>query len=295
MLMTHHPTEETLAAYVDNQLDSTTRAAVTEHLASCGECRGIVLMATDYQAEEEQAKVAHGAFGRRGWMAAVAGLATAAVVTVVVVRQRPWLPDLEDVKVAAKYQQFRASDGRLAGGFDWAQPQGTSRGGASDSPDTSTVSNDARMLQIAADLEDAKSADSHLVGITRLSCAQTFDGKEKREMIMSAVELLEKAYDGADPSQRDSFAIDFSAGLLERARWSANPEADNVRALELANQVLSRHQNSPEALWNRAFALENLNRENEAVNAWNDYLKVDGNSKWADEAKEHIRNLREFI
>ena len=52
MLMTHHPTEETLAAYVDDSFEPTNRKEVTEHLASCGECREIVLMATEFQANE---------------------------------------------------------------------------------------------------------------------------------------------------------------------------------------------------------------------------------------------------
>jgi hypothetical protein len=53
MLMTTHPTEELLAQYIDDRLDSSNREPVTEHLVSCGECREIVLMSTAFQESEE--------------------------------------------------------------------------------------------------------------------------------------------------------------------------------------------------------------------------------------------------
>ena len=94
MLMTEHPTEELLAAFVDDRLDSATRKPVTEHLASCGECREIVLMTTAFQ--ESERKVVHGNFGGRRWMAAMTGLAAAAVIAFIVT-PRLFGPGVDDL------------------------------------------------------------------------------------------------------------------------------------------------------------------------------------------------------
>jgi hypothetical protein len=53
---------------------------------------------------------------------------------------------------------------------------------------------------------------------------------------------------------------------------------------------LTRKQ-SPEALWNRAVAIESLSPKDTALRAWDDYLKVDSNSQWAKEALERKAEL----
>jgi CHAT domain-containing protein/lipoprotein NlpI len=58
------------------------------------------------------------------------------------------------------------------------------------------------------------------------------------------------------------------------------------RAFELDNSLL-------EALFNRALANEHLSRWNQAEEDWRLYLEKDPDSKWAVEAKDHIKNLEE--
>src|SRR5262249_59249515 len=51
--MTSHSDAELLAAFVDGKLDPQQIQAVTAHLASCEECRGVIGEAVAFQREEE--------------------------------------------------------------------------------------------------------------------------------------------------------------------------------------------------------------------------------------------------
>jgi hypothetical protein len=284
MLMTAHPTEELLAEFIDDRLDSSTREPVTEHLATCGECREILLMSTAFQASEEPAVVRHGNFGGR-WMAATASLAAAAVIAVIVVRPI-WLFGyrVDDLVAASQKMPERTSMGRLAGGFPYAAKPATNRGTSEDETDYGAS---AGVLTIAADIAEAKakgkSVDPHVAGLSTLLIA-----KERKDFD-EAVANLEKALATTRGAERDAVAIDLASALIGRTRWSSDDD-DYRNALRLSNDVLTRKQ-SPEALWNRAVATEALYAKAEALRAWADYLKVDSNSPWAKEAMEHQADL----
>ena len=53
-------------------------------------------------------------------------------------------------------------------------------------------------------------------------------------------------------------------------------------------------EQSPEIAWNRALARELLEQKQEAIAAWNEYLKLDSDSAWAREARGRIADLRAF-
>jgi len=283
MLMTHHPTEELLAEYIDDRLDSSTREPVTEHLVSCGECREIVLMSAEFQASEVPANLRPGNFGGR-WLAA-AGLAAAAVIAVIVVRP-VWLfgYGVDDLVAASQKVSDRTSMGRLAGGFPYAAKPSTKRGPGENETDFTgdDFAKKVKLYEIAADLAErkakGKSVDPHVAGLSTLLIAKT------RPEFDEAVRSLELALANARGAERDAIANDLAASLIGRARWSGDDD-DYRYALRLANDVLTRKQ-SPEALWNRAVATENLYAKAEALRAWDDYLKVDSSSPWAKEAME---------
>ncbi|MDP9194412.1 MAG: zf-HC2 domain-containing protein [Acidobacteriota bacterium] len=276
MLMTQHPTEEVLAAYVDDQLDSAARSEVTEHLVSCGECREIVLMATEYQANEAS-NVRQGSFGRP-WLAAAA-LAVAASIAVIVVKPvRVFGPNVEDLVAASRGLSTRPSMGRLAGDFAYSDAPSIMRGGREEKEEGARW----RLLRMRLDVEEAIFPNSHVRGLTLLLTAEK--GKEDPS---AAVSLLESAYEKARGEERDSIAIDLAAALIAYASWSNQPHENYSRALDLSNDVLKRNPASAEALWNRATALDRLNRNSEATWAWDAYLKVDPNSQWSEEAKRH--------
>jgi hypothetical protein len=287
MLMTAHPTEELLAQYIDDRLDSSTREPVTDHLASCGECREIVLMTAAFQ--NESVPVPHGNFGGRRWMAAVAGLAAAASIALIVVRPI-WLFGyrVDDLVAASQEVPERTSKGRLAGGFPYAAEPKTNRGVSGEVDlENNDFAEKMKLYEIAADIAErnakGKSVDPHVEGLSTLLIAKT------RPEFDAAVRNLERALAPAHGAERDAIATDLAASLIGRARWSGNDD-DYRYALRLSNDVLTRKQ-SPEALWNRAIATEALYAKAAALRAWDDYLKIDSDSPWAKEAMEHKDDL----
>jgi hypothetical protein len=312
MLMTQHLTEETLAAYIDDRLDSATREPVTQHLASCGECREIVLMTTAYQVDEDSAKVTHGSFGGSWSMAAMGGVAAAAAIVVIAVQSNSFFfkdlfervrqasvqtwtltknavtpgTHIEDLRGASRSQPKRVSIGRLDGFAYQQKPDGAKRGGE-DGEAGLDLSN-PELLNIAvdveADLEKGKSPDPHVVGLVALLIGK--DGKA----FSDAAAKLEVAHQKARGAERDSIAIDLAAALIAKAGWSGD-DAAYRRALELSNDVLKRKPGNPEALWNRAVAIEAVSAKDMALRAWDDYLKVDSKSQWAQEATQYKSRL----
>src|SRR5688500_15884789 len=80
--MTNHPKDEQLAAFIDGQLDDVTRRQVVEHIASCAECREVVMVADEVvqilgERPADAGNVVRAPFGRRLLvpLAAAAGIA----------------------------------------------------------------------------------------------------------------------------------------------------------------------------------------------------------------------------
>jgi len=65
-------------------------------------------------------------------------------------------------------------------------------------------------------------------------------------------------------------------------------KGDYNRSLDSFNKALQLDGNLQEALFNRALAYEKQSRSNEAKTDWNEYLKRDSTSPWADEARRHL-------
>lgn len=272
MMNNDHPTEETLAAFVDDRLDAATRRTVTEHVAECGDCRELVLMANDFQKSEAPSNVTVGAFGGRRWIAPAAGLAAAAVIAVFVLRPSPFFtPDMRDVMKAANVAAQRPGEGRLAR-FPYMPSKQVLRG--DDNAPAVEEKGQAELLDVASRLD--KSPDPHVVGV--LSLFTDF---------ADPITELKKAYETTTGKDRDAAAIDYAAALIARGN-------DYQRALELSDEVL-KHEKSPEAMWNRAVVLSRLDRDEDAIRAWDDYLKLDSTSQWAEEAKRKQQGLRDLL
>ena len=65
-------------------------------------------------------------------------------------------------------------------------------------------------------------------------------------------------------------------------------KGDFKRSLDSFNKALQIDGNSLEALFNRALCYEKQSRFDEAKADWNEYLKRDSSSPWADEARRHL-------
>lgn len=104
-----------------------------------------------------------------------------------------------------------------------------------------------------------------------------------------AADLLATASTSAPDDAR--FKNDLSAALVERARLHSRPR-DLARAFESAAEALRHDPSMHEARFNQALSLQLLGLHEEATVAWRQYLEVDTQSPWADEARPRISELQ---
>jgi tetratricopeptide (TPR) repeat protein len=139
-------------------------------------------------------------------------------------------------------------------------------------------------VRIAAARIEKRAEDRRTVrGLSNLAIAYLVTGDVER-----AVPALEDA--AADVTTDARLLSDLSAAYLVRAA-RRNDTADLVLARTAAEGALRIDGRLPEALFNRALALERLSLIDEARQAWEDYLKVDASSGWASEAFSRLANL----
>lgn len=89
---------------------------------------------------------------------------------------------------------------------------------------------------------------------------------------------------------------DLGAALFEMSRKAAESK-DGAESLKLSNQSLKHLEKAIELnsqmlepRFNRALCLEMFSPQ-EAKQAWREYLELDPNSKWTDEARRHLQSL----
>lgn len=83
---------------------------------------------------------------------------------------------------------------------------------------------------------------------------------------------------------------DLAADYLAIAELADKP-VYRLQALAAADQALAVDAGLPEALFNRALALESLSLGTAAMTAWRRYLQVDPSSAWAAQVRERLRRL----
>ncbi len=283
-LMRVCPDSETLAAYMEGRLNLADRSRVEAHLATCEDCYEAVVEIVHANAlapsVSVQSMVASPASRRRPtrwlWLAA-----TAAVLTFVV--GSVWIRTRTSIPTAITALDRAAGSNRLAYGrlsvlTTWAPAPSVTRG-AGGKLESLALREAADRLERAAG-DDRTQQALHARALALLVHDQLDD----------AVSALEGAIvvGGNDDV---GLRTDLAAILLERHRRSG-ATSDAVRALDEASRALARVPGSPQALFNRALALEAIGPVSIAFDAWNAYLQVDSGSKWADEARTHQSALR---
>jgi tetratricopeptide (TPR) repeat protein len=307
------PDAEQLAEYLDGTLDAPARDAIESHLVDCARCRTALAETAAFLSEEtavspspapnEDPRVV--SFPRSWWRAGAALALAAAAAVVIVARVAPqWLPrahpsgtadsaqlgpapfgpginqpDLRGLIAAVAKEPTRPVEGRLTGGFPYGPPPVIRRGSAA-----RDVSLDVRIA--AADLEKALAGDPRAVtavppeqsaaNAAALGVAYLITGEYEQ-----AVRALEEAVLAESSNAR--FQSDLSAAYLARAEWLNKPD-DWSRALTAADRAISLAPTMPEPYFNRALALDRLQRPSEARGAWEDYRARDGAGKWSQEA-----------
>lgn len=97
-----------------------------------------------------------------------------------------------------------------------------------------------------------------------------------------AIKQFEQALAGRPSSSRGQAQIhnDLGAAWLQKGDFN--------RSLDSFNKALQLDGNSLEALFNRALCYQKQSRFEEAKTAWNEYLKRDSTSPWAEEARRYL-------
>jgi len=273
---------ETLAAFMDGRLEPRERAAVEAHLADCEDCYEVWMEGRANRDQPDHPKKVPSS-RRRGlvWMGSAG--AVAASLLLLVWTRPDVVPGLAERQTQSALETLVAevdtqyvSLGRFEG-FRPGIPAGPTRG------DTVVGLNDAaheaalRVLRTAAQRESPAA----------------YSARGKASVIVGrldeGVEHLRRAARLEPDSPR--IQSDLSAALL--ALWQRDQEGLLAsEALSAAQNALAVSSDLPEALFNRAAALEALALVEGAVGAWERYLVVDSASPWAEEARRRLGHLR---
>jgi len=271
-----HPDAETLAAYVDRTLAATARLAVERHASECADCRDI-LADTVGLLESEGGRLADWpASPFRPWIAigVASGLATAAAVLLIInsglLRGDGRTAEFEELVAAYAGQSTRPVEGRLSGGFTYAPALSVTRGGGG-----TELSPDVR------------------IAVARIESAAASDRSARSLWALGVAHLVSRNLDPAVQALGDAARLDLnnaelhsdlSAAYLARGRGRGD-NSDLERALGAADFALTLQADLAEALFNRALALNVLQRP-EAAAAWRAVEAREAGSPWAKEVAQ---------
>jgi len=179
------------------------------------------------------------------------------------------------------YKTKRPVEARVTG-FDYA-PYSPTRG--PNDVNSRELDRSAALLQNAVNEEYSPEA-LHALGRLHLF---------KREFDKAAGELEEalKAKPNDATIQSDLGAALLEKGKLERAAdQSGRGETTLARSLEHLNRALELNDSLLDARFNRALLFEEMRLTPQTLEDWNKYLTLDANSRWAEEARRKIEDLK---
>ena len=108
----------------------------------------------------------------------------------------------------------------------------------------------------------------------------------------AAIQSFQKALDVEADSV--SLQTDLASAYFQRAE-RADRASDYGKAIELVSKVLAKNPDDSIARFNRALINEKMFLYRQALEDWEYYLRLDSNSDWANEANQHLSNLRQKI
>lgn len=112
----------------------------------------------------------------------------------------------------------------------------------------------------------------------------------------SAIEQFDRALEGDPKNAR--LHSDLGAALMERARVSLEKDSgqtlqDFNQSLEHLNEARALDDSLLEPLFNLALCHQYMQILSQAEVEWQEYLKRDSSSRWADEARRHLKDVEE--
>jgi CHAT domain-containing protein/tetratricopeptide (TPR) repeat protein len=287
--MAEHLSSEDIAALIDGTAEEEERFRVVEHLAECGSCREVLAEAARFReldrptAAEPRELISRATRARgrrtrrRGWQLALAAVAAVSLWVVIRPRDGSQSDGLGHLRQAAEMLDHRTTTGRLAGFAH--RPWMLRRGADDDRIDTAMM----RLVGVAGQLVESRRARNDASSRHAIGVAKLVTGKWA-----AATEDLERA---ATLAPMDPLLwSDLATALVEKGRHG-DPSAF-ARALAAADRALHLNTTLPEAQFNYAVALRELQLNAAAQTAFARYLQIDASSPWASEAREGIQRLR---
>lgn len=276
------PDPEAIAAFVMGNLSGAELKTMAEHLRECDDCREIAAEAAWIDREGVTAATVvplrPQAERRWPWWLYVAAAALAGMVFLAlwsVVRERH--ENLMGPLVEAAPRDGRYLEPRLSGGFPWAPLRAVRR--ATNEPldpeQMKLIGAAGNVLQKASKQSSAEA--QHAAAVAHLLAGRPDE----------AADLLSKTAEAAPSPQIWSDL----AAMLFAASMKTNDSTRLAEALAAADAALRLDGRFAEALFNRALILQRLGLREEARTAWERYLVVDTASPWANEARQHLRDL----
>jgi CHAT domain-containing protein len=262
-----------LAAFAERRLKRSEMPKVLAHLERCPTCMSALKAATDLLDEPSRA-----ATHDHHWRAIAAAVVVVVGLGVLVQRGGFFRSNPADALVRLAPRAARMVEPRLSGGFDYAPYQGPMRSMEGDS-----ASQKMKLVGAIGELVERADADRTAAAQQAGGIGLVLVGSPEE-----AIVRLRAAAEGAPANATawsDLAAAEYATALRE-GRASLYP-----LALAHADRALRIDPNLPEALFNRALILGRLGLINASREAWNRYLAIDPSSKWAAEAREHLRAL----
>lgn len=175
------------------------------------------------------------------------------------------------------FKNERPTEARITG-FDFAPKIEGTRGNTDKTQDLNFVS--AKSRAVEAVLKNETAGNLHALGRVYLA-EQNFD-----EAVKQFEKALKKKPNAAELHN------DLGAALIEKAKQKEEGQLELfARANEEITKAIELNKNLTEAYFNRGLVIELLNLPNQAREAWENYLKLDSSSQWAEEAREHLRKI----
>lgn len=175
------------------------------------------------------------------------------------------------------FKNDRPTEARITG-FDYAPKSEGTRGNNDKNQDLNFVSAKSRATE--AVLKNETAENLHQLGRVYLA-EKNFD---------EAIKQFEKAIK-LNPNLA-KLHNDLGAALMEKAKQKEEGKLELfAKANEEIEKSIELDKNLTAAYFNRALVIESLNLRHQAKEAWENYLKLDSSSQWADEAREHLQKL----
>jgi CHAT domain-containing protein/tetratricopeptide (TPR) repeat protein len=175
---------------------------------------------------------------------------------------------------------YRSSAARLAGGFAY-RPLETAkpRGGTESSKRRIYVAADGSAIEVGG---RPAPANVHGEGVAQLIAGNADN----------ALPLLERA--AADDANDPAVLSDLAAACYAVGDRDERTELI-LRAIDLSARASAIDPTLAAAAFNRALATESILTRSQSVQAWNDYLRLDADSGWASEARDHVQKLSRIV